>query len=198
MAIRKFGILAEDATDSAVVRTIIRRCLHAGVPVKPHDGKGCARLRKKAERWMRQLANEGFRNVILVHDLDRDPETGALNHEAGLRHELERIEPPPGVERLICIPVEELEAWFWADPDVINQVGRGSGKPATSPHLVQRPKEALMRLSRAANGKPRYSTEDNASLAEVLNLELCAERCPSFRKLLDFIRGEPKVNGATA
>lgn len=40
-------------------------------------------------------------------------------------------------------------------------------------------------LSIGSNRKPRYSTNDNASLAEKLDLELCKKRCPSFRSLVE-------------
>jgi Domain of unknown function (DUF4276) len=94
---------------------------------------------------------------------------------------------PSNLERLVCIPVEELEAWFWSDPAVVREVGRGRGDAHSSPHLIKRPKEALARLSIGANRKPRYSTNDNAKLAEKLDLALCAKRCSSFRALNDFI-----------
>jgi hypothetical protein len=56
-----------------------------------------------------------------------------------------------------------------------------------SPHLIRAPKEALTRLSLQANGRPLYNTNQNESLAALLNLELCAERCASFREFRDFV-----------
>ena len=61
------------------------------------------------------------------------------------------------------------------------------GADHPSPHLIPRPKERLISLSRGANQRPRYSTNDNAALAEKLNLELCAKRCPSFKTMRDFV-----------
>lgn len=36
-----------------------------------------------------------------------------MNDEARLTRELTAIPVPRGLERLICIPVEEVEAWFF-------------------------------------------------------------------------------------
>lgn len=132
------------------------------------------------------LEADGCVAAIIVHDLDRNPANNTLNDEAKLRSALEAIEVPRGLERIVCIPVEELEAWFWADPDVLALVGNGSA--AASPHLIKQPKERLIALSRGANQKPRYSTNDNERLATKLNLGLCATRCPSFRAMRDFVR----------
>lgn len=45
----------------------------------------------------------------------------------------------------------------------------------------------IIRLSRLASGKPLYSQNDNPKWAEKLDLELCAQRCPAFRQLRDFV-----------
>jgi hypothetical protein len=87
----------------------------------------------------------------------------------------------------ICIPVEEMEAWFWSDPGVVRYVGQGKGKANENPHQIRSPKEELLKLSRSENRKPRYSTNMNVELAAMLNLELCSQRCPSFKNLLRFL-----------
>lgn len=180
MASRRFGVLAEDETDANVLKVIIRRTLGAHVPVKAHAGRGCATLRNKAESWIDQLTVRGFREIIVLHDRDsRD--------EGELRRQLEAIAVPREIDRHICIPVEELEAWFWADPKVIQKIGRGSGSARSEPHRLPNPKEALERLSRDVRGRPRYTTQENEALAEVLNMKLCASRCPSFQSLLHFL-----------
>jgi Domain of unknown function (DUF4276) len=189
----RFGLLAEDATDcdavAVLVRRIAREVTSAQIGIDKHSTGGCAELRKKAGAKMQQMAGEGCAAAIVVHDLDLNPSNRELNDEAVLRRRLEAIEVPPALARLICIPVEELEAWFWSDLAVVQIVGRGKGKDHPSPHLIRQPKEQLQRLSKAANGKPRYSTNNNEALAEKLDLAICARRCPSFRALQDFVRG---------
>ena len=181
------GILGEDETDCRAVATLVRRLAEAPgwkrMPVKykyPPTG-GCAALRRKAAAYIRDLGRDGCRAAILVHDLDREG-------EATLREKLDAIVCPPGITRHICIPIEELEAWFWSDQHVLDAVADGLGKAALNPHLIRSPKEELIRLSRKAHGKASYSTNENESLAAKLDLALCAQRCPSFNDLQVFVR----------
>lgn len=186
-----FGVLAEDDTDCAAVGVLVRRAARevSDLPVglRRFAAAGCSKLKRKAEPQIRAMAREGCAAAILVHDLDRNPDNSQLNDEAALRAQLEAIAVPAGLARLICIPVEELEAWFWSDPAVVEEVGRGKGKAHPSPHLIARPKEALIRLSMAGDKKPRYSTNDNPKLAAKLDLDLCAKHCRAFRDLRAFV-----------
>jgi hypothetical protein len=134
---------------------------------------------------MRELAERGCGFIVIIHDLDRGRNM-QLNDEKALRDHLHTHQVPAGVHRSICIPVEEMEAWWWSDPDLVKRVGRGKGKAIASPHLKASPKEALQRLSCDAGGKPLYSTNDNPSLAKAVNLDLCAKKCHSFASLRDF------------
>lgn len=188
MSALRFGILAEDATDCDALAILVRRIAGtAAVGLKTQSFGGCSRLRQKAAPTMKLMAREGCAAVIVVHDLDRDPANGELNDEAALRRKLEQIEVPSTISRLICIPVEELEAWFWSDPAVLALVGPG-GKAEASPHLLRQPKEKLIALSRADNKKARYSTLMNKALAAKLDIDLCADRCRAFRRLREFIQ----------
>ena len=189
----RFGVLAEDRTDIEALDVLIRRLAAEisgqSIGIKPYASGGCARLRIRAQTEMKLMANQGCAALVLVHDLDRDPDNGQLNNEDALRRSLESIEIPAGLPRLICIPVEELEAWFWSDQKVVDAIGRGQGKAHPSPHRLPKPKEALVKLSIGANKKPRYDTNDNKKLAEILDLTLCAQRCPAFGDLRAFVRG---------
>lgn len=187
----RIGVLTEDETDSAALGVLIRRIAketsNLSVGIDPRHGRGCSHLRRKAESNLKELARQGCAGVVLLHDLDRNPSNGELNDERELRCRLEEIEVPRGLQRLVCIPVEELEAWFWADPSVVQEVGRGKGQAHATPHAIKKPKEKLMSLSIGANRKPRYSTNDNVRLADKLDLDLCALRCPSFHSLKEFV-----------
>lgn len=181
------GVIAEDDTDFEVVRVLARRIVGEAVSVRRRVAQGGSNIRKKAAVWAQQLAGEGCRRLVILHDLDRNPANNALNDEAKLRQALESIPVPKGVLRVVCIPVEEVEAWFWSDPTTVRAVGRDRGDASPSPHLIRQPKEALIRLSRDAGGRPRYSTNDNPELAKLLDLDLCAKRCPSFQMLRSFL-----------
>jgi hypothetical protein len=182
------AILAEDDTDCDTLRKIVHRVLGKETKTKKWSTGGCSKLRRKLTANLTTLSQAGCNAFIVVHDLDRNPQNNALNDEVKLRQTLESsAAKAPGTNKHICIPIEEIEAWFWSDPDVVLHVGKGKGSAQKNPHLLPQPKEALIKLSIGENRKPRYSTNMNVELAEMLNLEICADRCPSFKALQDFL-----------
>ncbi|MEX1367423.1 MAG: DUF4276 family protein [Nannocystaceae bacterium] len=188
-------MIAEDKTDCSALTIIIKRLLGDGVKVRVKSGRGCARMRKKVRPWANDLARQGCQVLIMVHDLDRDPNSGHLNDEEALRTRLKEVfETPKDVDKYICIPKEELEAWFWSDLNVLRKVSRNPAytRECHEPEGKKKPKEALMRLSRDSNGKARYSTNDNPELARILDLEQCALKCRAFQMVKNFV--ESAVN----
>jgi hypothetical protein len=185
----KIALIAEDNTDCEAVRKIVHRVLGKEVTTKKWASNGCSALKRKLTAKLKVLSSEGCNIFIVVHDLDRNPQNDSLNNEIELRSKLETLSS--GVKtsnKHICIPIEELEAWFWSDPEVIEDLGGKKGKAQVNPHQIKSPKEELIKLSVGENRKPRYSTNMNVELAAKLNLELCYDRCPSFKDLLNFLR----------
>lgn len=183
------ALIAEDDTDCDTVRKIVHRVLGTNTKTKLWASKGCSTLKRKLSAKLKAMFNDGCNAFIIIHDLDRNPQNNSLNDEAKLRKTLEiAVSQVQGVNKHICIPIEELEAWFWSDPDVVKHVGRGKGQAKTNPHLITKPKEELIKLSIGQNKKPRYSTNMNVELAEMLDLKLCSDRCPSFKNLLNFLQ----------
>jgi hypothetical protein len=206
----RIAVIAEDNTDCAAIQNIIHRVLDPNISTKTWASKGCSHLRRKLSSQLSALSNVGCNAFVIVHDLDRNPENGMLNDEAQLRKQLTEKASASKAERStchICIPIEELEAWFWSDPDILSYVSTGKVKApentnlkresskknnlkvkaSENPHLLVKPKEKLKELSSKEQQRPRYSTNMNAELAKRLNLELCAQRCGSFRELLEFL-----------
>lgn len=185
----RIALIAEDNTDCEAVREIVHRVLGEKTQTKKWASNGCNHLRRKLSAKMMALSNEGCNAFIIVHDLDRNPANGSLNDEAKLRTKLEKLMAEfDKIEKHICIPIEELEAWFWSDPNVIKSIGGQKAKADPNPQSITKPKEKLIEISKGENRKPRYSTNDNVKLAKMLNLELCSRRCSSFKKLLDFLK----------
>lgn len=183
------ALIAEDDTDCETVRKIVHRVLGKNTATKKWASNGCSTLKRKLATKITAMSNTGCNAFIIVHDLDRNPDNGSLNDEGKLRQTLEAsASKVKGINKHICIPVEELEAWFWSDPDIVKHIGRGKGEAVVNPHLISQPKEKLLTLSLGENRKPRYSTNMNVELAEMLNIELCSDRCPSFKDLLDFLQ----------
>ena len=179
------GVIVEDDTDYDALRVLVRRIVAEGPDrpapkVRKRIAGGCGSIRQKIRAWMGDLVREGCEKLIVVRD--RDTRT-----EKSIRSELE-VEAPP-TAATVCIPVEELEAWFFSDLAVLRKVAPAhpSLKAHANPHLIKDPKERLEALSLDAKRRPRYSTADNASLAEVLGLDVCAARCPSFRHFREFV-----------
>ena len=182
----RIGVIAEDETDGQTLRVLLQKLRGEATRVLIRADGGCGAIGRKGARWVDDLVRGGCSAVIIVRDLDREP-TGQLRDKAALRARLEQIPAPKGTARHVCIPVEELEAWFWADPKVLGQIARVPTQAHPSPENLSRPKEALLRLSRDAGKKPRYATNENPKLAGALDLDLCAQRCPSFSRLREFV-----------
>jgi hypothetical protein len=195
MAELQLGVLAESDSDCEVIRVVVRRIFEAKSDkpgswrVHKRAGKGCAKLRQRAGRWLVELAESGCTAAVVVHDLDRNPANGSLNDVALLERELAAIPVPRKLKRLICIPIEEIEAWFFASEKALEKACGKPHKPHASPHLIARPKERLIDLSRGFNKRPRYSENDNPKLAEELDLAECTRRCPAFGALHEFVLG---------
>jgi hypothetical protein len=181
------AVIAEDDTDCSTIRTIIHRVLGEDIAIKKWASKGSSTLKRKLTAKLNAMSRDGCDAFIIVHDLDRNPYNGSLNDENQLRRTLEQATSSISDLKHICIPIEELEAWFWSDPNIVRHVGKGKGKVHPNPHLIVKPKEKLMELSIGENRKPRYSTNMNEELAEKLDLEICAKSCSSFKSLLNFL-----------
>jgi len=188
----KIAIIAEDGTDCEAIRRIVHRVLGKDIGTKMWGSNGCPMLKRKLTTHLKTLSRKGCNLFIIIHDLDRNPLNDSLNDESQLNKKLEALTSSFQGIKHICIPIEELEAWFWSDPEVIKYIGRGKGKAEANPHKISKPKEKLIKLSEGGNRKPRYSTNMNAELADMLNLELCADRCPAFKGLIKFLTDSVK------
>jgi hypothetical protein len=183
----KIGLITEDDTDWDAVRGIIHRVLDSNVTIKKWTSGGSV-AKKKLSRELKVLFNKGCNVFIVVQDLDRSP-NGSLKDEDTLRSELEPLfSVVNSFSKHICIPIEELEAWFWSDSKIIKEIGGEKCKANPNPHQIKSPKEALKKLSIGKNGKPSYGTNRNAELAKKLDMVECSKYCPSFRELVKFLR----------
>jgi len=184
--------MGEDATDVATLKVLLDRMLPRSVGVKmkaPPPGRGgCAKLVRAAPTLMKELQACGCSMAVLLHDLDLDSANNELKDERKLRARLSALPVPAGLELVICIPVEELEAWFWSDQAVLDRIGK-QARASSSPHMIKKPKEQLGHLSWRTHHKVKYATTQNPKLAEILNLDLCAQRCPAFASLREQVLG---------
>lgn len=185
--IRKLGIIGEHSSDTRTVAVLARRILGRELPIVTRDDEGQGKVVAKAASWLRELVRKGCDSAVIIADLDRDG-LGTLKDEQELRKKLEAVAVPDGLSRLICIPVEELEAWFWSDPGVLSEIAGRPFRATPHPHTIRDPKGKLIELSRRGGKRPRYSSADNVRYAAALDLDLCASRCGAFRDLKAFLK----------
>jgi hypothetical protein len=185
--VKCIGIIAEDDSDYEAAKAVIKRIANkTNIPFKKAIGDGCGKLRRKASSYAIDLSNRGCDMLILIHDLDR-------NNLNNLRMELEeKLIHSPIVNKLICIPIEEIEGWYLSDPEGLKKVFKLQRKPKVmgNPETIQSPKEKLEELIYSCSGKNviYLNTKHNKLLAENLSIELMNEKCQSFHKLHTFIK----------
>lgn len=181
-----FGILGEDNSDVATLRTIVRRIVGTNVPVKVKAYDGCAGLLKKGSRDIKSFWGLGARRFVVCHDADKS-DAATIK---GLVFQW--VVAPTGLDDECCIvvPVQEIEAWILADLDAVRQVVTGfrPSKHFASPEHIPDPKEHLEGLTRDERGICRYEhTRHNEKAANYLDLATVRNKCPSYRPFEKFV-----------
>lgn len=183
-----YGILAEDRSDAEMLKILVRRIgKKRSLKIIAKGFGGCGDMLNKGNRELILMKELGYKKFIICHDSDgSDPKE--------IRKKVhERVVKPSGLVALCCIvvPVQEMEAWILADIGSITNV-ISSWHPSAingSPEQIAKPKEYLEKLSRGANGTPRYSHAiHNPLVAKHLDLEALRRRCPSFQSFYEYIK----------
>jgi hypothetical protein len=180
------GIIAEDDSDFETAKAIIKRLAKKdNLSFKKAIGDGCGKIKRKAASYAIDLNRRGCDMLILLHDLDR-------NDVALLKSELEKkLHESPIIKKLVCIPTEEIEAWYLSDPDGLKEAFSLKRKPKIpgNPESIPSPKEKLGELIYSCSDKNviYLNTKHNKILGEKLSIELMKEKCISFKLLHDFI-----------
>jgi len=181
------GIIAEDDSDFDSARRLIRR-ISSNDRIGFHKfiGKGCGKIKRKCHAWATELKRKGCVTLVLIHDSDS-------NNLIALRQKLQdALAPSPIKKHLICIPVQEFEAWLLSDPEAIRKGLNLRKKPVVKgpPELINSPKEHLaLLIHRASDGEKIYlNTEHNVKIAEELSIDKARQLCPSFLPFYDFIQ----------
>lgn len=181
------GIIAEDDSDFDSARALIRRISsNNNIGFHKFIGKGCGKIKRKCHAWSTELKRKGCATLVLIHDSDG-------NNLIDLRQKLESaLAPAPIKKHLICIPVQEFEAWLLSDPDAIKIGLNLRKKPVVKgpPERINSPKEHLgLLIHRASNGEKIYlNTEHNVKIAEKLSVDKTRDLCPSFGPFYEFIQ----------
>lgn len=145
-------------------------------------GHGCGKLRRKCRAWSHVLFQRGCSHLVVIHDLD-------TNDEGCLRQELEdSIEGINFIDRVILIPVYEIEAWLLSDPLAIKDTFSMSKLPRISKHpeTIRNPKEYLRDIVWKYCKKYYINTIHNKKIAEEIRIERLSVCC-SFAAYPEFL-----------
>ena len=180
-----FGILGEDKSDADTIDVLVRRLLKTpNLKTRKKGTMGFGNLIKQGAKDLNVFDKLGCDRFIVCHDSD-----GADPNEIENRIKREVIDKSD-VTTGVCIlvPVQAIEAWILADIQAVTKVFTSwTPAPISNPESQPQPKTYLKRLSRSANGSPRYAkTSHNPKIARHLDLNKLAAKCTSFRRLRDF------------
>lgn len=184
--IKGIGLIVEDYSDYESFKILIQRVINKkDLKFKKAISNGCGKLRRKASSYAKNLSDKGCDMVIVVHDLDR-------NIHENLKNELEKkLSNSPAKYNFICIPIEEIEAWFLSDPDAIKKTFNLDKTPKIKglPETIASPKEYIESAVKlySNNTKLYLNTKHNIKLSENICLDLIKNKCSSFCELNDYL-----------
>ena len=181
----KVGIICEDPSDYDAISQLVRRVSKKDrMSFEKFAPKGCAKMMNKMSSYAETLSVKRCTALIVVHDMDRN------SKENLIRSITSKIQGCSIRKKLICIPVEELEAWFLSDMTNIKNVFSLQKKPKDipNPENVNSPKEHLEKIVKSHSDKRKVSlsTLVNKKIAENVDLDLIRKKCPSFNDFYEF------------
>lgn len=183
--IKSIGIIVEDTTDYEAAKILIQRVTGKdNLTFKKAVSNGCGKLRRKALDYTNDLTKRGCQMVIIIHDRDK-------NGHDELMSELSKIVKPTTAKiKYICIPIEEMEAWFISDPQSIKESFNLKRLPKFkgNPETISSPKEVLAEQVYLCSDKSTiFLTKHNQKLAGVVSIDKAKEKCKSFSSLVEFL-----------
>jgi hypothetical protein len=184
--VKCIGIIAEDNSDFESSKILIKRIIKKeNIRFKKAIGNGCGKIRRKANDYSSDLQKRGCNLLILLHDLDRF-------NLLDLKKELEeKLETAPIDNYFVCIPIEELEAWFLSDPNGIKHALNLKRAPNIKglPEHILSPKEKLEELVSICSNKEKIylNTKHNELIASKISIDKAKEKCISFKQFHDFL-----------
>lgn len=184
--IKSIGLIVEDNSDFESLSVIIKRLINKdNIKIKKALSNGCGKLRRKALSYSENLSKKGCNMIILVHDLDR------WNYDELVKELTSKFSQCPAEFSFICIPTEEIEAWFLSDLHAIKATFNLDRLPKISgaPETIPSPKEKIGELVRSCsnNSKLYLNTKHNVKLSKNVSVDKMKLKCDSFSKFYDFI-----------
>ncbi len=180
------GLIAEDDSDIESLQVMIRRIKQGrkGISFKSFVGNGCGKITRKCFGWADNLKKRGCRALIIVHDLDNKILEKLYDTIK------DSISPCPIANYLICVPIQEIEAWLLSDPVAIQKTFKLNKAPNIShnPETINSPKEYLgVIVDRFSDGyKPYINTKHNSEITKHIDINKVL-KCSSFKPFHKFV-----------
>jgi hypothetical protein len=184
---RKVGVIAEDDCDVELVKVFIHRLTgDCKIGIRRSVGHGCGKIHRKCNAWANNLKQRDCSTLVLIHDLDQN------EHNTLMDDIKKALSPCPIAHHLICIPIQEIEAWLLSDPVGIQSAMGLYNTPNIKglPETINSPKEYLGELIfRSSNKEKEYiNTKHNVIIAKEISIDAVKNRCPSFIPFYTFIQ----------
>jgi len=181
----KIGLIAEDQTDYEVLNIFTCKLIEESkFKFLHHFGHGCGKLKKKCAAWAKNLVDRGCNHIVVMHDLDD-------NKEKVLRKSIEeKIRNINCINRLILIPIFEVEAWLLSDSNALTKtfkIQNNIKDQINNPETIKDPKKHIGELVRK-NCNIRYvNSIHNKKIAQEICIDELSRKCRSFKPFQDFI-----------
>jgi hypothetical protein len=182
---KRVGLIAEDESDIEALKELLKRITgKPNIGFKHFVGRGCGKIKRKADEWAKQLKQRGCKVLIVVHDLDKN------NHDDLFKFIHASLHPFVINETLISIPIEEMEAWFLSDEMGLKKALKlkKTTKVFYHPEKIISPKEVLGKeIEKASNDTKIYlNVKHNSIIAKTIDIDIMKAKCKSFKKLYEF------------
>lgn len=181
------GIISEDDSDFVPLSCLIRRVsTNQKLSFKKKLGRGGGNIIKKCGKWSIELKSYGCSKLIIAYDSDEHSPSEIYGKVKCALGEC------PISKYIICVPVQEIEAWFLSDLENLNSIFRFNTKPKLKGDLenINSPKEKLEEIVYKNANKLYLNTAHNGVIAENINVQKIRGKCPSFEPLYSFIKNE--------
>jgi hypothetical protein len=183
----RVGIIAEDDSDVETVAILIHRLANnQKIGIRRTVGHGCGKIHRKCNAWANNLKQRGCNYLVVIHDLDRKQLNTLYDDIKGALY------PCPIKRHVICIPIQELEAWLLSDPVAIQTALNLGTLPKVVGILeyIDSPKEYLGKLiDKTSQGSKVYiNTQHNALIAAEVSMDSTRTKCPSFVPFYNFVQ----------
>ncbi len=180
----RIGLIAEEESDVEILKTLTSRITKGkSIGYDRFLGHGCSKVRTKCASWAHQLLRRGCCCLIICHDLDKFKEND-------LRRSLEEsLGAVKTSQRLILIPVMEIEAWLLSDSRAIMLTFGEHREPRCPglPESVIDPKSTLEKIVWKSFHKRYINTIHNGKIASYVRFSEL-KKCKSYAAHPKFVK----------